>query len=429
MAFELHDGVLSADGVALDGVARAVGTPLYVYSASAMEERFRRFRAAVPAGSLVAFAVKANPNLGVIATLARLGAGADVVSGGELLRATTAGVEPRRIVFSGVGKTLAEIERALRAGIFQLNAESEPELHMISAVATQLGVTAPVALRINPEVVPETHDKISTGRREDKFGIPIRRAGAAAALAAALPGVRLQGLALHIGSQLVKLPPFEAAFRTLLALAAELRAAGHSIATLDLGGGVGVPYVPGEPAPPPIEAYGALVARLFAGDPARLIFEPGRFLVAEAGALLAEVILVKEGADRRFVVIDAAMNDLMRPTLYGAFHHIRAVRPHGGTMVADIVGPACETGDTFGRERDMDAVEAGDLVAIMTAGAYGATMASTYNSRALVPEVLIRDGRWAVVAERVPPERMIALEAVPDWLLDPAPARAARAAG
>jgi diaminopimelate decarboxylase len=428
MPFELQAGVLSADGVALDAVARAVGTPLYVYSASAMEERLERFRAAVPDGSLVAFAVKANPNLGVIATLARRGAGADVVSGGELLRATTAGVDPKRIVFSGVGKTLAEIEQALRLGICQLNAESEPELEMISAVAERLGTTAPVALRVNPEVVAGTHDKISTGRREDKFGIPIARAGSAAALAASLPGLRLQGLALHIGSQLTRLPPFEAAFATLLALAAELRAAGHAIETLDLGGGVGVPYVPGEPPPPPIEDYGALVRRLFAGDPGRLIFEPGRFLVAEAGVLLAQVILVKEGADRRFVVIDAAMNDLMRPTLYGAFHHIRAVRPRGGTIVADIVGPACETGDTFGRERDMDQVGSGDLVAIMTAGAYGATMASTYNSRALVPEVLLKDGRWAVVAERVLPERMIALESVPDWLREPAPAAQANAA-
>jgi len=416
MPFTLESGALATDGVQLADLARAVGTPVYVYSASAMEARLTAFRAAVPAGSLVAYAVKANPNIGVIATLAKAGAGADVVSRGELLRATTAGVAPDRIVFSGVGKTLAEIEAALSAGIFQLNAESEPELAMISDVAMRLGVTAPVALRINPEVVAGTHDKISTGRREDKFGIPITRAGHAASLAAALPGLRLQGLALHIGSQLTTLPPFETAYRTLLTLAANLRAAGHTIATLDLGGGMGVPYVPGEPPPPAIEDYGALIHRLFAGEPAQLIFEPGRFIVAEAGALVAEVILVKDGADRRFVVIDAAMNDLMRPTLYGAFHHIRAVRPHGGTMVADIVGPACETGDTFGRERDMDAVEAGDLVAIMTAGAYGATMASTYNSRALVPEVLVNDGRWAVVAERVPPERMIALERAPDWL-------------
>jgi diaminopimelate decarboxylase len=416
MPFQLDNGALAADGVALAEIAAAVGTPVYVYSASAIEERFARFRAAVPQGSLVAYAVKANPNLGVIATLARAGAGADVVSGGELLRATTGGVSPERIVFSGVGKTAAEIEAALKAGIFQLNAESEPELAMISAAATRLGVDAPVALRINPEVAAGTHDKISTGRKEDKFGIPLTRALDAARLAASLPSVRLKGLALHIGSQLTQLPPFEAAFETLLRLAATLRADGHAVDTLDLGGGVGVPYVPGEAPPPPIEDYGALVTRMFAGEPARLIFEPGRYIVAEAGALVAQVILVKEGADRRFVVIDAAMNDLMRPSLYGAFHHIRAVRPHGGTMVADIVGPACETGDTFGRERDMDAVEAGDLVAIMTAGAYGATMASTYNSRALVPEAMARDGRWALVAERVPAERMIALERAPDWL-------------
>ena len=420
MAFELRDGMLYAEGVALDTLADAIGTPLYVYSSAAMERAYTRLVAALPAGSLIAYSVKANPNLGVIGTLARLGAGADVVSGGELARALAAGVEPARIIFSGVGKTAAELDAALTAGIGQINVESEAELAMLSAAAVRARVTAAVALRFNPDVAAGSHTKISTGRREDKFGIPARRVAAAAAMARDLPGLRLQGLALHIGSQLTSLEPFEQAFVALGTLAETLRAHGHMIETLDLGGGLGVAYEPGETEPPSAEEYGAMVARLSRDWNARLIFEPGRLLVAEAGVLVASVILLKDGEDRRFVVIDAAMNDLLRPSLYGAYHDIRAVRPVAGDFVADVVGPACESGDTFARDRRLDSVDAGDRVAIMTVGAYGATMASTYNSRSLVPEVLVRAGEWQVVAARVPAANMLALESLPRWA-DPGP--------
>ncbi len=417
--FALRNGALHVEGVPLDAIADAVDTPLYVYSHSLIEHRYGRLAAALPADATIAFAVKANPNLGVIATLAAKGAGADVVSGGEMLRALKAGVPAGRIVFSGVGKTMAELEAALAAGIAQINVESEPELHMLSAAAARLGTTALIALRVNPDVAAGTHTKISTGRKEDKFGIPAARALAAADLARSLPGLRLQGLAVHIGSQLTSLDPFERSFAALGDLMRAMRGAGHTIETMDLGGGLGVVYEPGETPPPPIEAYGAMVARATKGWNARLIFEPGRYLVAEAGVLVATVILVKEGVDRRFVVVDAAMNDLLRPSLYGAFHEIRAVHPTGDRFEADVVGPACESGDTFARGRTMDAVKAGDRVAIMTAGAYGASLASTYNSRALVPEAMASGARWQVVARRVPVADMIALESVPDWHTPP----------
>ena len=413
--FNRRQGQLFIEDVAVRDIAREVGTPVYIYSAAMMEARFAMLHSALPRESLIAFAVKANPNLGVVATLAAAGAGADVVSGGELKRALKAGVPPARIVYSGVGKTPAELEAALEAGICQLNVESEPELHMLSAVATRLGRTAPVALRVNPDVAAGSHTKISTGRAEDKFGIHISAIPVAAELARSLPGLRLQGLAVHIGSQLTTLEPMEQAFRAMGALASELRGRGHLIETMDLGGGLGVPYDPGEPGPPAIETYGAMVAGVTRDWGARLIFEPGRILVAEAGALVASVILVKQGLNRSFVVLDAAMNDLMRPSLYGAFHEIQPLEGDRPDMVADVVGPACESGDTFARDRRMAQVHAGDLVAIMTAGAYGASLASTYNSRPLVPEVLVRGSDWRVVAQRVPAEGMIALESVPDW--------------
>lgn len=413
--FALIDGALHAERVALDTIADAVGTPVYVYARSAIEARYDRLAAALPTGSTIAFAVKANPNLGVIATLAGRGAGADVVSGGEMLRALKADVPPERIVFSGVGKTLGELEAALGHSIGQINVESEPELQMLSAVAVKLGITARIALRVNPDVAAGTHTKISTGRKEDKFGIPAARALAAAELARALPGLRVQGLAVHIGSQLTTLEPFERSFAALGELMRAMRGAGHAIKTMDLGGGLGVTYEPGEAPPPSVEDYGAMVARATRDWDARLIFEPGRYLVAEAGVLLTTVILVKKGVDRRFVVVDAAMNDLLRPSLYGAFHDIRGVRPMGATFAADVVGPACESGDTFARGRTIDAVRAGDRIAIMTAGAYGASLASTYNSRALVPEVMVSGDIWRVVARRVPVADMIALETVPDW--------------
>lgn len=415
LGFVLKGGVLHAEEVALDEIADAVGTPVYVYARSAIEVRYDRLAAALPSGSKIAFAVKANPNLGVIATLAAKGAGADVVSGGEMLRALKAGVPPEWIVFSGVGKTMGELEAALGHSIGQINVESEPELQMLSAVAGKLGVNARIALRVNPDVAAATHTKISTGRKEDKFGIPAIRALAAADLARSLPGLRVQGMAVHIGSQLTTLEPFERSFAALGELMCAMRGAGHAMETMDLGGGLGVTYEPGEAPPPPVEDYGAMVARATRGWDARLMFEPGRYLVAEAGVLLTTVILVKEGVDRRFVVVDAAMNDLLRPSLYGAFHDIRGVRPTGAMFESDVVGPACESSDTFARGRTIDRVRAGDRIAIMTAGAYGASLASTYNSRALVPEVMVSGDVWRVVARRVPVADMIALESVPDW--------------
>jgi len=414
-AYTLQNGALHAEGVPLETLADAIGTPVYCYSRAMIERQYRRLEAALPDGSLIAYAVKANPNLAVVAALARIGAGADVVSGGEMRRALAGGIAPTSIVFSGVGKTVAELEAALAARIAQLNVESEAELHMLSAAAVRAGVTAPIALRVNPDVAAGAHTKISTGRREDKFGIPMARVHAAADLARTLPGLRLQGIAVHIGSQLTSLAPMERAFAAMGDLARDLRGAGHGIDTVDLGGGLGVLYEPGEADPPSIEAYGALVRRVTRDWAARLIFEPGRLLVAEAGVLLTTVILVKEGEDRRFVVIDAAMNDLLRPSLYNAFHDIRAVRPTPTRFTADVVGPACESGDTFARGREIDAVQAGDRVAIMTAGAYGASLASTYNSRPLVPEAMVHGTEWRIVAKRVLVESMIDLESVPDW--------------
>ncbi|MEP9404030.1 diaminopimelate decarboxylase [Sphingomonas sp. VNH70] len=418
--FTLKDGILHAEDVALPTIAEAVGTPVYVYSTATLERHVRVFRDAV-AGlgtgePLVAFAVKANPNKAVLATLARAGMGADVVSGGELHRALDAGMAPENIVFSGVGKTADEMARALDADIGQFNIESEPELDMLSAVASALGRTARIAIRINPDVVAGTHAKISTGGKENKFGIGYAAAPAAYAHAASLPGIRVRGVAVHIGSQLTDLVPLEAAFGRVGALIRDLRAAGHDITHADLGGGLGVPYDPARPLPPSPAAYGAMVARATAGWDARLMFEPGRLIVANAGVLLSRVIRVKQGATAPFVIVDAAMNDLLRPSLYDAYHDIRAVAPTGETAPANIVGPVCETGDTFALGRTMDVVAADDLVAFMTAGAYGATMASTYNSRALVPEVLVSGDAFAVVRERPPVEALAEADRLPPWL-------------
>lgn len=420
--FLYRDGVMHAEDVPLTLIAEAVGTPTYVYSTATIARHVRVFReglAGVRADAgepLVAFAVKANPNAAVLATLAALGCGADVVSGGELKRARAAGIPAAKIVFSGVGKTADEMALALSEGIGQFNLESEEEAEELSAVAQALGVQAPVAFRINPDVDAGTHAKISTGRSENKFGIARDKAVAAYARAAALPGLEVQGVAVHIGSQLTDLAPLEAAFARIGALIAELRAAGHAIATADLGGGLGVPYEPARPLPPSPAAYGAMVARITAGWAVRLIFEPGRVIVGNAGILLTRVVRVKPGAVHPFVIVDAAMNDLMRPALYDAWHELRAVVPTGARATVNIVGPVCETGDTFATGREMDAVRAGDLVAFMTAGAYGATMASTYNSRPLTPEVLVRDGLWSVVRARQPVETLIAGDAVPAWL-------------
>ncbi|MBV9841654.1 MAG: diaminopimelate decarboxylase [Sphingomonadaceae bacterium] len=420
--FLYRDGVMHAEDVPLTLIAEAVGTPTYVYSTATIERHARVFKEALadvesgPDGPLVAYAVKANPNAAVLATLARLGLGADVVSGGELVRARRAGIAAEKIIFSGVGKTADEMALALREGIGQFNLESEEEAETLSAVATSLGMEARVAFRINPDVDAGTHAKISTGKSENKFGIPYAGAIAAYARAAERPGVRVQGIAVHIGSQLTDLTPLEAAFGRIGALIAELRAAGHAIATADLGGGLGVPYDPSQPAPPPPALYGAMVAKATKGWNARLIFEPGRVIIGNAGVLLTRVIRVKPGAANPFVIVDAAMNDLMRPALYDAWHDIRAIVPRGPRVAANVVGPVCETGDTFAMGRAMDRVEAGDLVAFMTAGAYAATMASTYNSRPLTPEIVVNGADWSVVRPRQSLEQLIGEERLPNWL-------------
>jgi diaminopimelate decarboxylase len=419
--FEPRDGVLHAEGVALDKLAAEVGTPFYCYSTATLERHYRVFVEALAQVDsteppLVAYAVKANPNLSVIATLARAGAGADVVSGGEMRRALAAGVPANRIVFSGVGKTRDEMAAALAAGIYQFNVESEEELATLGAVASALGHVAPVALRINPGVDALTHAKISTGKDENKFGIPLARAEAAYALAANTPGIRAMGISAHIGSQLTQLAPLESTFARLGDLVTRLRAAGYSVERVDLGGGLGIPYKRDEPAPPSPADYGAMVAKATRGWNVRLMFEPGRMIVGNAGIMVTRVILTKTGAAKRFVVVDAAMNDLLRPAFYNAWHDIRAVAPRAGEMTATVVGPICETGDTFAEDRVLTPLQAGDLVAFMTAGAYGATMASTYNSRPLVPEVLVDGDSYAVVRPRLDIDALLALDVIAPWL-------------
>lgn len=417
--FELRDGALHAEDVVLTAIAEGVGTPVYVYSLSTIERHIAVFRDALAgAGTgepLIAFAVKSNPNGTVLRTMARAGLGADVVSGGELMRAVAAGIPPEKIVFSGVGKTREEMALAIWHGIGQFNLESEPEAETLSAVAAEMGVEVRVAYRVNPDVDAGTHAKISTGKSENKFGIAIDTAVAAYARLAELPGLRAQGVAVHIGSQLTDLAPLEAAFVKVGALVAELRAAGHDISVADLGGGLGVPYDPAKPLPPSPADYGAMVKRVTEGWDVRLAFEPGRLIVANAGVLVSRVVRVKAGAKVPWVIADAAMNDLLRPSLYDAWHEIRAVAPTGERVVANVVGPVCETGDTFALGRDMDVVAEGELIAFMTAGAYCATMAGTYNSRALVPEVAVKGDRWAVVRPRPPLETLIEAESVPDW--------------
>jgi len=418
--FNYVDGAMQVEQVSMAEIAAQVGTPVYIYSTATLSRHVGVFRDGLAqlADPLIAFAVKANPNAAVLATLAKLGLGADVVSAGELLRALAAGIPANRIVFSGVGKTADEMRIALEKGIYQFNLESEPEAEMLSQVALSLGRKAPVAYRINPDVDAGTHAKISTGKSENKFGIPYGRALASYAAARDLPGLDVQGVAVHIGSQLTDLKPLEAAFVKVGALIASLREAGHDIRTADLGGGLGVPYDPSQPLPPSPAEYGAMVTRVTQGWDVRLMFEPGRLIVGNAGVLLSQVVRVKQGAQAPFVIVDAAMNDLLRPSLYDAWHDIRAVHPKGDRAAANVVGPVCETGDTFAMHRDMDVVAAGDLVAFMTAGAYGATMASTYNSRALTPEVLVSGDRWAVVRARPPIEALIEGDSIPAWVAE-----------
>lgn len=416
--FQPRNGELYCEEIPLADIAATVGTPVYVYSTATMCRHVEALRQSLEPldDPLIAYAVKANPNSAVIATLANSGLGADVVSGGEYQRARAAGVAGDKTVFSGVGKTEQEMAQALEGGIYQFNVESWGEAEMLSAVATRMSRVAPVGFRVNPDVAAGGHAKITTGAAENKFGIAIGEAADAYAHIAALPGLKVQGVAVHIGSQLTSLDPLERAFTRVGELIVELRADGHDIRVADLGGGLGVPYDPDQPPPPSPADYGAMVCRIAGNWNARLVFEPGRLIVGNAGVLLSRVIRVKPGATDPFVIVDAAMNDLMRPALYDAWHRIEGVRPTGSKRTVNVVGPVCETGDTFATGREMDQVGAGDLVVFRTAGAYAAAMSSTYNSRPLTPEVLVDGGRWAVVRPRIDVEALIAADRMPDWL-------------
>jgi diaminopimelate decarboxylase len=412
LAFEFIDGTLHCDGVSLVAAAAEVGTPFYCYSADMFRRNFMRYRDSFPVESAtVCFAVKANSNQAVLSLLGGLGAGADVVSGGELKRALTAGIPADQIVFSGVAKTAREMEFALESEIFQFNVESEPELERLNEVALAMGRKAPIAFRINPDIDAQTHEKITTGKSENKFGVPWTRATEVYARAAAMPGIRVQGIATHIGSQLTDLEPFRQSFLRHAELTAELRSQGHKISVLDIGGGLGIPYEDDAPEPPERERYAALAREILEPLGCRILIEPGRSIAGEAGVLVSEVIYVKHGEDIRFLIIDAGMNDLLRPSLYNAHHDIVSVRsPTGPVGPYDVVGPICETGDTFVRAFDLPEMQAGELVAIRNAGAYGAVMAGTYNTRALVPEVMVDQGELRIVRRRVEVDELIALD-------------------
>ncbi|MBA2587507.1 MAG: diaminopimelate decarboxylase [Alphaproteobacteria bacterium] len=417
--FQYKDGVLHAEDVRLDLLAEQVGTPFYCYSTATLERHFKVFAAAVPAGSLVAYAIKANDNLAVLKTLARIGAGADVVSGGELAKALAAGVPPGKIVFSGVGKTKDEMRNALAAGIYQFNVESEPELAALDEVARSLGKRAPVTLRINPDVDAKTHAKITTGTAETKFGIPFGRAREAYAHAAKMAGIEIVGVDVHIGSQITELEPFETAFTRVREFVGTLREDGHTISRLDLGGGLGVPYENSNMPPPDPSAYGAMVARVTKDLGCTLSFEPGRLIAANAGVLVSKVIYVKKGDAKDFLIIDAGMNDLIRPAMYEAHHEIVGVaEPKVGSPRPryDVVGPVCETSDLFASSRPLPKLKSGDLVAILSAGAYGAVMAGDYNARPRVPEVLVSGEQWGIVRPRETYADLIAKDRIPDWL-------------
>jgi diaminopimelate decarboxylase len=417
--FSYKHGILHAENVNLAALAREAGTPFYCYSTATLERHYRVFAQSLPADALIAFSVKANGNLAVLRTLARLGAGADVVSGGELKKALAAGIAPQRIVFSGVGKTQDEMRWALEAGIHQFNVESEPELAALNQVALSLGRRAPVALRVNPDVDARTHSKIATGGAETKFGIPWGRAHAAYAQAALLEGVEIVGIDVHIGSQITDLEPFEAAFRRVGELVASLRAAGHAISRLDLGGGLGVPYRSDNAPPPDPGAYGAMTRRVTKDLDCRLIFEPGRLIAANAGILVSRAIYIKEGEAKTFLILDAGMNDLIRPALYESHHDIVPLTEpalHHPRQRYDVVGPVCETGDIFAADRELPQIVAGDLVAILGTGAYGAVMASSYNARPPAPEILVKDDQWSVVRPRMDYDALIKADRFPPWL-------------
>ncbi len=418
--FHYRGGVLHAEDVALPAIAEAVGTPFYCYSTATLARHYRVMAEAFAGtDALICYAMKANSNQAVLKTLGDLGAGMDIVSGGELRRALAAGVPGERIVFSGVGKIQAEMADALDAGILCFNVESEPELAALSEVATSKGVKAPVSVRVNPDVDAKTHAKISTGKSENKFGIPISRARDVYARAAELPGIAITGVDMHIGSQITDLAPFDNATALLAELARDLMAQGHKLHHIDLGGGLGVPYREDNEPPPDPAAYAAMITRHTRPLGLKLVFEMGRLIAGNAGILVTRVIYVKHGEGRTFVIVDAAMNDLIRPTLYEAHHDIKPVAvpaPDARRMVADVVGPVCETGDYLALRREMPEVKAGDLIAVMTAGAYGAVQAGTYNTRLLVPETMVNGAGWAVVRPRPSYEDVIGLDRLPGWM-------------
>jgi diaminopimelate decarboxylase len=418
--FDYRNGVLHAEAVNLIDLADKVGTPFYCYSTATLERHYRVFTEAFAGEkALVCYAMKANSNQSVLRTLAKLGAGADVVSGGELKRALAAGIPANKILFSGIGKTEVELRAALAADILCINVESEPELELLSKLAVESGKTARISVRVNPDVDAGTHAKISTGKSENKFGIPITRARAVYARAAKLPGIQVTGTDMHIGSQITDLGKMEAAFRILADFVQTLRADGHAIEHIDFGGGLGIPYYMDRAAPPAPAAYAAMVKRVTHNLGCTLMFEPGRMIVGNAGILVTRVIYVKHGDAKNFVIIDAAMNDLIRPTLYEAHHDIVAVREpaqNAPTIIADVVGPVCESGDYLALDRRVAEPKPGDLLAIMTAGAYGAVQSGTYNTRALIPEVLVKDDQYAVVRPRIDAEALIAMDRPAPWL-------------
>lgn len=418
--FLYRDGTLHAEDVAIADIAAAVGTPFYCYSTATLTRHYQLFTDALsPMPHLVCFAIKSLSNLAVLKTLGDLGAGMDVVSGGEYLRARAAGVSGDRIVFSGVGKTREEMRLALTGGIRQFNVESEPEMRALSEVATSLGLTAPITIRVNPDVDAKTHEKIATGKSDNKFGIPISRARAVYAEAAALPGLDVIGIDVHIGSQLTELGPFEQAYLKVAELTHVLRADGHDIRRLDLGGGLGIPYERSNTAPPLPTEYGALIKRTVGDLGCEIEIEPGRLISGNAGILVSQVIYVKKGESRDFLILDAAMNDLIRPAMYGAYHDILPVieaEPGIEPRPFDVVGPICETGDTFTKARMMPPLTDGDLVAFRSAGAYGAVMSSEYNSRPLIPEVLVKADHFAVIRARPTFDEMLNRDTIPEWL-------------
>ena len=418
--FAYRDGALHAEQVDLSALADAVGTPFYCYSSATLERHYKVFAGAfADVDALVCYAMKANSNQAVIATLAKLGAGADVVSEGELLRARAAGIPPGKIMFSGVGKTERELALAVDEGILCVNVESEAELELLAAIAAAKGRSVPISVRVNPDVDPKTHAKIATGKAENKFGIPISRAREVYARAAKLKGVRVAGVDMHIGSQIVELDPFGDAFALLADFVRALRADGHTISHVDLGGGLGIPYRDDNEPPPDPDAYAAVVKRATKDLGCKLIFEPGRLIVGNAGILVTRVLYVKRGEAKTFIIVDAGMNDLIRPTLYEAHHEIWPVRepvPGAPRIIADVVGPVCESGDFLALDRSLAEPQPGDLLAVMSAGAYGATQSGTYNTRALIPEVLVRTGEWALVRPRLEAPALIALDRLPAWL-------------